>query len=480
MIEEATERRLAGDWRGACAAAGFDVGLDLDGVAREHGAMVADRLAADLPWLVPDLVRWHLPRYGGGRTTIAPRQAILLAGYDRIDEATDICCGCMSHTLHVETPSLVEGPQRPRLVFGEVRVDNRNNPLPGRDWTSSRHLWDARRTGELLERCGGGDRAPFFHLDGTPLAADELPAADPGPDAPVAHVEWATLLQDQGETEATLAAAGIFLVGTGQDPNSRLPDLDLLRAGLITPEELHPLVLAALFPDRTPARVPAEPSGDPAPVSARVRCRGEWHEMRVRDGALRDPHGRDEHERERAIRSLGGAVSGCFAVRQAWTEGTGRLPKALRARRDELFLRAQHGDAPGVLRLLDQGADPHVRDGRGRTLLHHIHKLPWEELLPRLLDAGLDLEERDRHGRTPLHLAVGEHGSEELVRALLDAGARIHVADRYDQSVASVIRRRNIVRRTGRTELIFLADRLARERPGVAASIRYDTSGRMY
>ena len=37
MIETATARRVAGDWAGACAAAGFDVDLDLRSVARTHG-----------------------------------------------------------------------------------------------------------------------------------------------------------------------------------------------------------------------------------------------------------------------------------------------------------------------------------------------------------------------------------------------------------------------------------------------------------
>ncbi|MEU6753470.1 hypothetical protein ABZ914_45215, partial [Spirillospora sp. NPDC046719] len=36
MIERAAERRLAGDWRGACAAANVDVDFDLADVAREH------------------------------------------------------------------------------------------------------------------------------------------------------------------------------------------------------------------------------------------------------------------------------------------------------------------------------------------------------------------------------------------------------------------------------------------------------------
>ncbi|WP_345150773.1 hypothetical protein [Nonomuraea rubra] len=37
MVEQATERRLAGDWRGACAAANVEVTFDLAGIAGTHG-----------------------------------------------------------------------------------------------------------------------------------------------------------------------------------------------------------------------------------------------------------------------------------------------------------------------------------------------------------------------------------------------------------------------------------------------------------
>lgn len=57
MIEQATGRRLAGDWRGACAAAGVDVTFDLAEVARVHGRPVASALEDDLRHLAPDLLR---------------------------------------------------------------------------------------------------------------------------------------------------------------------------------------------------------------------------------------------------------------------------------------------------------------------------------------------------------------------------------------------------------------------------------------
>ncbi|HWS39473.1 MAG TPA: hypothetical protein VN408_42855, partial [Actinoplanes sp.] len=62
MITAATARRLTGDWAGACAAAHFDVDLDLRTVNRRHGRDFTGRLRTDLRRLAPDLLRWHLPR----------------------------------------------------------------------------------------------------------------------------------------------------------------------------------------------------------------------------------------------------------------------------------------------------------------------------------------------------------------------------------------------------------------------------------
>ncbi|MFC5751534.1 ankyrin repeat domain-containing protein [Actinomadura rugatobispora] len=567
MIERATERRLAGDWRGACAAAGVDVALDVADVARRHSPLLAAALAEDLPHLVPDLLRWHLPRALHGRTTLATHRAVVLADYDQAlqgEEVLNVCCGCPSHRLYVLTPTLVDGPQRLRLAFGTPPEAQISREVQRTDWSRLRHLWDARHTAGLLEHAGGVDRVPFFHADGTPLTASELPRADPGQDDPVRHTEWVTLLQDEGRVEAAYAAAGFDFdrateqAGVQGDPADilgrlptaplrlraelsghrgrrfidfrmplpgrysrcvraratpeadgrmrlgmkigvvkkpyehatelpeaswrRLPDLDLLRAGLIGPDELHPLVRSALFPAR-PA--PAGPVGPPVPEGprpVRVRCGGQWHEVRGRDGVLRGPHGDEEYARERAVRALGGDVAGCFAVQRAWGERDGRLPKALRAQREALFLCVQHGDAPGVLNLLDAGVDPHARDGRGRTLLHHLHKVDdHTELLPRLLAAGLDLEARDHQDRTPLHSAVGEHGSEDLVRALLDEGARIDTLDALEKSLRSLIRRRNVMRGPGRAELLFLAERIRQECPGgLGEMVMYDSQGRMY
>ncbi|WP_217129007.1 ankyrin repeat domain-containing protein [Streptomyces sp. AC558_RSS880] len=542
MIERATERRTAGDWRGACAAAGVDVDIDLPEVAEHCGDDVAAALADDLRHLVPDLVRWHLPRVLGGRTTLDTDRTVVLARYRPVRAGE----GPRSTPyLHLTTPAMLEGPQRITLRFRTVADEKSAGVFgsPTEDWRYARHLWDARHTAELRERCGGGtERPPFFHTDGRPRRTDELPTADPGPGDAAARAEWVTLLHQKGEVEAAFTAAGIevdltppaggpgwyradptellgrlaldhtrlerevrrlkdegvgdrFLVvgdwrtrilleptATGLGVRAvdrgeakgvpflagalwrRLPDLDLLHVGGVEPEHLHPLVREALFPDLRVADGTGGPPGPAVPEPVRVRCRGEWHEVGFRPGGLlRMPHSDEEQQRERALRAFGGAVAGCFAVEQTWASGDGRLPKALRAQRQDLFLRAQHGDTHGVLHLLDAGVDPRVRDASGRSLLHVLHLLDHEPLLPRLLAAGLDLEARDQRDRTPLFVAVNDGGSRALVEALLAAGARIDVEDQMELSLAQVIRRYK------RSDLAFLRKRVREEHPGLGA-----------
>ncbi|MFD8733308.1 ankyrin repeat domain-containing protein [Streptomyces sp. NPDC059618] len=543
MIDRATACRLAGDWRGACAVANVDITFDLSEIADGWGDDVATALEGDLRHFVPDLVRWHLPRSLGGLTTLATDRTIVLARYRSKTAGED---RPTTGYLHITTPAMIAGPQRIALRFGPVKNERAAGGFgPSTDdWRSARHLWDARHTADLLERCGGGpDRPPFFHADATPLGADELPTADPGPGDPAARAEWATLLHQRGDVQAALAGAGIdadltptqksgwyqanpaehvagtalahtrlepeirrqIAEGTGHrfviagdwrthivlEPADagglvlrvvdreavkgepvlaealwrRLPDLDLMRLGGVAPEHLHPLVREALFPALPAPAGPAGPPGPTLPQPVRVRCRGAWHEVAFHPGGLlRMPHTDEEQQRERALRAFGGAVAGCFAVQQTWTTGDGRLPKALRAQRNELFVRAQHGDTPGVLELLDAGVDPRVRDATGRSLLHVLNLLDHEALLPRLLAEGLDLEARDERDRTPLFVAANDLGSKALVEALVAAGARLDVVDGSELSLAQVVRRYK------RPDLGFLRERVEAEHPDVGSA----------
>ncbi|WP_436885871.1 ankyrin repeat domain-containing protein [Nocardiopsis dassonvillei] len=519
-VERATERRLAGDWRGACAAAGVDADIDPDALRHEHGTGFTDRLLDDLHHLVPDLARLHMPRFWNGTGTLVPQQPVLLSRPG----------GPEGPWLTLRTRGWkVHGDQRPLLTVEEVPLGEflpRSNRVPyaahwagaAHLWATSRHLWDARHVHEMRERWGGGpDRAPFLDPDGTPRTVDGLPTADPGPDDPAARTEWIDTLHQAGKAVEAFAAAGIdldltpvdmdwgepvdpletavqlpfsparlaaegrrlasagfgtrfripftihesvvldlekdvprlgieeYLLWESEEPPvlpevcwTRPPDIDVLRDGM-SPDELHPLVREALAPARPPAD---RPRTLPALGPARVRCRdGEWHTVTPTARGLDIPHTAEELEREAALRALGGASGGCFTARDAWSTGRGRLPRALRVPRDDLFERVRHGDTDAVLRHLDGGGDPNLRDRHGRSLLHHLAMVDHETALPLLLAAGADVNAADTEGRTPLYFAVTGSGTVELARALLDAGARTE--DIGDDDLDGAIDRRS-------------------------------------
>ncbi|GAA2356597.1 hypothetical protein [Dactylosporangium salmoneum] len=147
MIELATERRLAGDWRGACAAANVDVHVDLD------LAGTAGPAEADLLHLAPDLLRWYLPRDKR-------------SGY--FEPAAHYRLG---RWLTVSTPAALRDPQRLTLRLGTTGLGSgaRRKSLP-------RYCWDFRCTAEILDQCGGADRLPFFTRAGERLTSAETAA----------------------------------------------------------------------------------------------------------------------------------------------------------------------------------------------------------------------------------------------------------------------------------------------------------------
>ncbi|MEV7232251.1 ankyrin repeat domain-containing protein [Polymorphospora sp. NPDC051019] len=488
MVEACAAAREAGDWRAACAAGRIDVAFDLADVRREHGDRQADLIEADLAVFAPDLLRWHLPRVLGGRTSIATHETYLLSARDGRVGADDV-------GLVLTTPKTVDGSQRLRLTVGKTRIGGDQGLID-----LSPVFWSAAHVGGLAAAYGGSpDRLPGFEPDGT-IRPFEAYATEVVPGDPASRWEvydrrlvdgdvvgaWAVGGADLDPTEpdhrsVRLSSMGNSIVALGvaaemarlharhgvdeakisghwgpiavvsrdahgrpgvrmigYDPKTwRLPqlaplvhtrpaDLELVRAGWIGRADLHPLVRQALFPGSPAPDAPS--AGTDLRVSVPVRCRGAWHTVVHADGRLTPvSHPPEEVSRERMLRTLGGQVSGCFAAVEAWHGSADRLPRPLRELRRHVLQRVQHGGSAALAEMLDAGLDPRMVDGRGGTLLHHTRAMDDPALVRRLIDVGVPVDAADRRGRTALHVTVSDGGTVEQVRALLEAGADPHL-----------------------------------------------------
>jgi hypothetical protein len=476
------------------------VEVDLAAVAGEYGREVADRLAEDLADFAPDLLRWHLPRHLGGRTGISPRvQAVLApstgAHGPLLHVATPtIVTGSQRLGLRAvrrEDVGALRFYDAPRHTWDARRADDLRRawggsddrpPLLNPDGTTVPTVRlgvgddRAAHTERVLALLAAGSTVEAWKAAGIELEPNgpEKPAwaersafevlslphvwpiglADEvrrlvrlyGLDEVIFYPGWPARMRMRARPDGGVSAdfTDTTWPGSGRpdlvEPAWRRPaDLDLIAQGLLHPDELHPLVRAALFPRL--AEPAARPAAAAVPEPVRVRCRGVWHVIRVDGGrVLAEAHDRDEEERERTMRALGGTSTGCFAAQHSWRTGTERLPKALRRQRADLFERIFHGDTALVAQMLDTGRlDPWMRDGRGWTLLHMLLYLDPGPLLPRLLAAGLPIDVRESTGRTPLHVAVGNDGSAALARALFEAGADPTAADEWDGGIQELL-----------------------------------------
>ncbi|HLL33634.1 MAG TPA: hypothetical protein VK545_07020 [Streptomyces sp.] len=471
MIETATARRAVGDWAGACAAARIDVDLDLRAVRDRYGTEFVTRLRADLRRLAPDLLRWHMPRIApDGR--LRPGLTVCLARY-RSSGATPL------HLVVRTPPAWADAGQRMSLALwegaGNGAPGHHPHPHPDRRFRLDlhRHLWDSGRSGELAVRCGAGGAPSMalpdrLHAPGRPV----LPNLPDRPDGPTVHGSPWAVTRWAAEAELLLRAEGrprgAFTVRLG--PRSRavlelvapddshaptfrplrealppqevaalpvlpeaaarvLPDLELLRAGLVRAERLHPLVAAALAASRpAPVAGPAPEPGDPH----RVECRGEVHRIALRDGALTAiDHDPAQLRREELLVALGGPALPCLRA----IDAAHRNPEALPAVRERLG----HGDVAGALAVVEGllGPGAVLRDGPLREEL--------ESAAARRIDHGLF-----RSGLAAVPHGVGSAGSGNASGAgHVEAGHR----PRLDRRTPPAVRRKRSSRARPRTGL---------------------------
>ncbi|WP_030158905.1 hypothetical protein [Streptomyces sp. NRRL S-244] len=387
MIATATARRLAGDWAGACAAAGIDLDFGLRSAARTHGRELAARLRADLRHLAPDLLRWHMPRIAPDGL-LRPGLTLTLARYGRAGGADPV------HLVARTPPAWADAGQRISLALWDgsrAGPGARRHPHPHPDprfrLDLHRHLWDARQADGLRIRSGAD--LPSRECDPPGLVPQGLRCA-----VDRWAAEAAILLDAEGLSTRTVSVRlgsrrrlDLELVGEGDGRPSAvrisaaatgsgapappvlpdaatwvLPDLDLLRTGAIEPGRLHPLVASALVPDHAPPG----PSGtaDRAEQPHLVECRGSQHRIGLVDGVLAPlDHDPAEIRREELLVALTGTPLPCLqAIDQAH-----RRPDCLAGVRERL----DHGDTAGALAAVERllGPDAVLRDGALRDEL---------------------------------------------------------------------------------------------------------------
>ncbi|MFI7636930.1 hypothetical protein [Nonomuraea sp. NPDC049400] len=388
MIESATARRANGDWAGACAAAHVDVDLNLRSAAHAHGQEFADRVRTDLRHLAPDLLRWHMPRIAPDGL-LRPGLTISLARYHPAEHGG----GSTVHLVARTPPAWADAGQRISLALWDgtrAGIGLHPHPRPHRRFRLDlhRHLWDARRIGELRVR-SGADRPPADGRLAPDLrGADRPPDSRPAPDLRGCAVDrWAAeariLLRAEGRAGEAVAvrlggrrqlvlepaadgADSRLLAPAADGAGSRLPalritqvpargggsalpvlpdaatwtlpDLALLRARLIEADRLHPLVASALVPGHSTADVPLSPDGRPR----LVECRGARHRIGLVDGVLVPlDHDPDEVRREQLLAALTGTPLPCLQV----IDEAHRDPDCL----IDVRARLDHGDTAGAL-----------------------------------------------------------------------------------------------------------------------------------
>ncbi|MEV7602318.1 hypothetical protein AB0O91_33600 [Kitasatospora sp. NPDC089797] len=424
MIETATARRLAGDWAGACAAANVEVDLRLRDVARSHGRQLADQVGEDLRRLAPDLLRWHLPRTAPDGLVRAGL-TVPLARYP----------GERPVHLVVRTPpAWAEFGQRIALSLrdgSDTGPDRHPCSHPSRRFRLDlhRHLWDAERSGELALRAGAGVEVGAADRTGPPGIPTTLQPGLPDDSRQRCAVDrWAAeaelLLRAEGRPagpvvvrlghrrrlllgpgpcleEATGDVRGLPLLPDAA--TWALPDLDLLRAGAIEPDRLHPLVAAALAPGHR-----ASPASQPPPGQRLVDCRGARHRIAVVDGVLTPlDHDPAELRREELLVALSGTPVPCLrAIDQAH-----RNPAELAGVRERL----DHGDTAGALAVVEELLGPQAAL-RGGPLRDELAAAAERRIAYGLYRSGLTLDQRvealdSRYSYQLYRFGLPRHGS---------------------------------------------------------------------
>ncbi|MFH8470443.1 hypothetical protein [Streptomyces sp. NPDC017991] len=454
MVENATARRAVGDWAGACAAARVYVDLDLRAVRHRHGTSLVTRLRDDLRRLAPDLLRWHMPRIApDGR--LRPGLTLSLARYGSYG-------GNPLHLVVRTPPAWADGGQWMSLSLwegpGNSTPEHHPHPHPERRFRLDlhRHLWDAGRSGDLAARSGAGQAPPHDSVwaEGSWAAEAEVLLRAEGLPRGAFTVRLGArrraALELVAPDDSHVPTIRPLRAGTGMPPPQEiaalpvlpeaaarvLPDLELLRLGLLPAERLHPLVATALAGyGSAPVGGPVPEPGDPH----RVDCRGESHRIALREGVLTAvDHHPAQLRREELLVALGGPALPCLRA----IDTVHRDPEALPAVRERL----RHGDIAGALAVVEGllGPGAVLRDGPLREEV--------ESAAARRVDHGLF-----RSGLVAVHPAAGTAGSADVPVGEDGSGAKrvkVHHRPRLDRFTPLPMRSKRIGRSRPRTGLV--------------------------
>ncbi len=97
-------------------------------------------------------------------------------------------------------------------------------------------------------------------------------------------------------------------------------------------------------------------------------------------------------------------------------------PPARSPQDEALFQATQSANCSQILEALQAGANPNMRDVKGRTSLHFMAGLGLAPACVLLIHFGAEVDATDELGLTPLHMASG-YANAQSVRVLLAAGA---------------------------------------------------------
>lgn len=366
MIAAATRRRVNGDWRGACAAADVEVQVDLDAVLARHGADVTAALLGDLRVLAPDLLRWHLPRAAHGSGRLLGGLVVPLARYP------DRGGGALALVAATPDYALAAG-ERIVLTTLELRAAvGATGPLQRYSFCHQRMFWDSSCAGGLADLCAtrrgaqqitglqdAGQAVEAWAAGGFTLVAGAsaslnrrlagVPVNLPGlvgrvrealPGVGTAAVRFgggAIVLRGLNGLEGSSPLSAELVPPQVARPLPTVPDavwmrpvdVDLLRFELLRPDELHPLVAAALVPEAAEpvtSLLPGDWLYRDVPWAAsfaatsdgvaevRVQCGPDLHRIVQREGGWRAVDHQSVETRESLVTLLGGQMNPCSAA----------------------------------------------------------------------------------------------------------------------------------------------------------------------